>query len=478
MSKKKRTTGGPRQRRPIEADLERRRQHRSRAEREKLWQRRFTIIAAVLIAISVVVLIAALLFEQVVRPRQWITRVNSDEIQTSEFEDRVRFARWQAGEEVRQLYALTGGNADLIQQYGGTQIQNLRSPISMGSQVLDTMQEELVLAQGADELGISVDDAAVDQKTDEIMAQLVGLRAPGQPTATTTLTPTLTLTPLVSPTASYTPTATLTATPTATFTPPAQTATPTAEPTEGPSPTPSLTPTPTETLTPTPTLESAMIQGTIDAARQDFYDDAQDNVEVPRAVVRDVFYYEALRDAVREHLGQDVAAEELQVNVRHMLFAFNPSNPQDTTPPTDETKADAKARADAALAALQDGEPFADLATAVSNDTGSAAQGGELGWASPDGYVAAFKDAVLNSTIGEIVGPIETEYGYHIIQVQGREVRTLSASEISSRQQQAYTDWLDGLKAVADIEVREDWLERIPEDPTYNDLLGDILPIQ
>jgi parvulin-like peptidyl-prolyl isomerase len=84
---------------------------------------------------------------------------------------------------------------------------------------------------------------------------------------------------------------------------------------------------------------------------------------------------------------------------------------------------------------------------------------------------------VLLAEIGEIVGPIETEYGYHIIQVNGREVRTLTESEMQSRRSQAFVEWVDSEKALADIKRRGDWQDRVPEDPSYNQLLGDILPV-
>jgi len=215
----------------------------------------------------------------------------------------------------------------------------------------------------------------------------------------------------------------------------------------------------------------------LDAAAATFYKDAEKGVDVNLSFVRQLFYYDALLTALLYEIGKDVQPEELQVNARHMLFAFNPDNPSDPTPPTDEQKAAAKERADAALAALQDGEPFADLATTLSNDTGSAARGGELGWASPDGYAAAFKDAVLNATVGEIIGPIETEFGYHIIQVHAREIRTLTPDELTSRRNKAYQDWLTGEKDRAKIERRSDWLDRVPETPSYDSLLGDILPL-
>ncbi len=494
---KKGTTGGPRARRMSAEDLERRRQYKSRHEREMMWQRRAIIAAVALVTVVVLILGYAIFFEQIIHPRQAVFTINGHKVSTSDFEERVRFTRWQTASEIRQLYNLSGGNIDLIQQYASQQLSYLQSPILMGSQVRDQMEEDVIVEQGAKKMGIKIDKNGpeVDKQVDTFMGQLAGLSAPSAETATPTLTPTITLTPLVSSTPSSTPSETPipsetpTLTPSATFTPPAITYTPSATlipsatpvPTEtatpGPSPTATLSPTPTESPTPTATLDATQIMGTIDASAKDFYAEANKTVDVGKSAIRDIFYYQAIRDAVQAELNKDIAPDELQVNARHMLFAFDPTNPQSTTPPTDEQKADAKARADAALLALQNGEPFADLAQAVSNDTGSATQGGELGWASPDGYVAAFKDAVLNSTIGEIVGPIETEYGYHIIQVEAREVRTLTPSELSTKQQKAFDDWLQALKDAAKIDERSDWMDRIPEDPSYNSLLGDILPI-
>ncbi len=463
---KKGTTGGPRTHRVTDADLKRRQEYRSRAERDRQWQRRILTVTAVLIAISLVVLLSALVYEQFIRPRQAISTVNGEEIATRDFEDRVRLMRWLTAEQIREFYMLTGGNLEAIQQYASQQINDLRRPQIIGSQVLEDMEEELVIKQAAVALGVTVDEAAVDARVEEYMAQTMGLTVPSDETPTPTTEPTITPTPLVSPTPRPTSTAT-----------PLPTAAPTEEATPGPSPTPTVPPTATLEPSPFPTLEPSAVAATLESATGDFYKDARKAVGVERGAVRDLFYYEALRTAIIEELTKDLSPEELQVNARHILFKFNPDLPAgQTLPPTDEEKTAALARAEAALAALQDGEPFADLAKAVSDDA-SATSGGELGWSSPDGFVAAFKDAVLNATIGEVIGPIETEFGYHIIQVHAREIRPLTESDLNTRRQQQYTDWLDEQKAAATINRSDDWLKRIPEDPTYNNLLGDILPI-
>ncbi|HML24758.1 MAG TPA: peptidylprolyl isomerase [Aggregatilinea sp.] len=473
---KKSTTGGPRPRRVTEADVQRRTEYKSRAERDQMWQRRFLAVIVALVAISAVVLVFAVVQEQVIVPNQAITKVNGDEVKTSDFQARVRFLRWQTAEQIRQLYALTGGDLNTLQQYASQQISQLQTPALFGGQVLDEMEEELILQQTADDRGITIDDAEVDRQVDDYMAQSVGLTLPEQETSTPTTVPSVTPTPLVSATPSNTPAPTTTPTPLPTS------ASSTAEATEAAAATeavvePDATATAVVTSTPTATLEESQIQGTLENAANNYFDSAKEGSDVDRDVVREVFYYQALRQAVMDDVTKDTPTSELQVNTRHILFAFNPANPQDTTPPTDEQRATALAQAEAAMEALQNGEPFADLAKAMSDDTGSATGGGSLGWSSPDVYDPAFGDAALNANLGEIVGPVESQFGYHIIQVLGREVRDLTPSQLSSAKSEAFTTWLDAQKASADIERNDNWIDRVPEEPTYSELLGDILPI-
>jgi len=429
--------------------------------------------------VSVVALIVGLLNDQVVVPGQAITTVNGTEITTSDFQARVRFLRWQTAEQVRELFALTGGDINTIQNYAGQQINQLRSPALFGGQVLDEMEEELLLQQAAEERGITVDEAQVDREVDEYMAQTVGLVLPEEQTSTPTTEPSATPTPLVSPTPSNTPAPTVTApssaAATADATEAANDAQATADATEAAD---DATPTPVMSPTPTATLAESEIRATLDAASDDYYKSAQKGSDVNREVVREVFYYQALRSAVFEDVVRDVPREELQVHARHILFAFNPDDPRDPTPPTEEARAAAREQAEAALRALQEGEPFADLASAVSHDTGSARNGGDLGWSSPASLDSSFADAAMNAGIGEIVGPIESQFGYHIIQVLDREVRELSPGDFSSRRQQEFTRWLDAQRAAADINRRDDWIDRVPNEPTYNQLLGDILPLR
>ncbi len=77
-------------------------------------------------------------------------------------------------------------------------------------------------------------------------------------------------------------------------------------------------------------------------------------------------------------------------------------------------------QANQVLALAKSGQSFAALAKKYSQDPGSAQNGGSLGWIDRAGFVAPFADALFSiKTVGDIVGPVKTQYGYHIIRLDG-----------------------------------------------------------
>ena len=77
-------------------------------------------------------------------------------------------------------------------------------------------------------------------------------------------------------------------------------------------------------------------------------------------------------------------------------------------------------QANSVLALAKSGQNFAALAKKYSQDPGSAQNGGSLGWMDRTGFVAPFADALFGiKTVGDIVGPVKTQYGYHIIRLDG-----------------------------------------------------------
>jgi len=77
----------------------------------------------------------------------------------------------------------------------------------------------------------------------------------------------------------------------------------------------------------------------------------------------------------------------------------------------------ARKKAEDVLAQARAGKDFAALAKQYSQDVGSAAKGGDLGWAERSNFVAPFADVLFSTPVGEIRGPVKTQYGYHIIRV-------------------------------------------------------------
>ena len=97
----------------------------------------------------------------------------------------------------------------------------------------------------------------------------------------------------------------------------------------------------------------------------------------------------------------------------------------------DSVKAIQKARA--LLAAARSGADFAKLARENSQDYGSAMQGGELGWASRDHLVKPFADAAFKARVGDIVGPVRTQFGWHIIKITGKDKREVKLLDLAMK---------------------------------------------
>jgi len=88
-----------------------------------------------------------------------------------------------------------------------------------------------------------------------------------------------------------------------------------------------------------------------------------------------------------------------------------------------------KAKAEALAKRAQAGEDFAKLAESNSQDPGSASKGGDLGWSERKAYVPEFASAAFAMKEGEISAPVKTQFGYHIIKVEGIQPPTTKTFE-------------------------------------------------
>jgi parvulin-like peptidyl-prolyl isomerase len=172
-----------------------------------------------------------------------------------------------------------------------------------------------------------------------------------------------------------------------------------------------------------------------------------DDIDVTDADVR--AYYEQVRDTRYERL-----------RARHILVE------------TEEEAAEALDRLDA-------GEDFAAVAEDVSIDPGSGPAGGDLGEFSRGRMVPEFEEAAFAAEIGEVVGPVETQFGFHIIEVTERvsesfgEVADDLHDELVEQQRgDAVGAWLAEQTRQADVQVNprfgawdEERGEVVPTDP-------------
>ena len=113
----------------------------------------------------------------------------------------------------------------------------------------------------------------------------------------------------------------------------------------------------------------------------------------------------------QQHLESFREPEKRRID--YVLFEVKPT-PEDTS----EIWADAEDL----VARIKEGEDFAELAKAYSEDPGSASKGGDLGYIEKGSMVKPFEEAAFAAPIGEVVGPIRSPLGLHIIQVEAKKI--------------------------------------------------------
>ncbi|MEP7290638.1 MAG: peptidylprolyl isomerase [Chloroflexota bacterium] len=418
------------------------REYRSRHERETEIQRLVVLGTAIAIGAALLILIFAIASDTLIVPNQAVASINGQNISVAQFRTRAKIERALLIQQLNNaiaLYQSFGATSDQIsqaitsQQPYSTWYGQLQVADQLGNSVLNTMVEDELVRQKAAELGITVSDADIDAQINKLFGYdpaTAGL----EPTATPS--PTSSPTPLVSPTPSLVPTASPTPLPTSA---------------DVPTGTPTLTPFPTATASPTPNATERADNAT--TLRNDFFSSVRGSTGVSDADIREYFRMQALREKVRDAVITDVGDTSTYVNARHILVAT-------------------EAEAQTALVALEDGELFSTLAQNLSTDQ-SSSNGGELGWTAASGFVTEFADAVKTAEIGALVGPVQSQFGFHIIQVRAREERPLTDNDRTTVLNTEFDQYLKDLRAAdtSNVHLFDAWTDNVPTEPIFAPVL-------
>ncbi|HJS21765.1 MAG TPA: peptidylprolyl isomerase [Steroidobacteraceae bacterium] len=143
--------------------------------------------------------------------------------------------------------------------------------------------------------------------------------------------------------------------------------------------------------------------------------------------------------------GQQVMIN--QVHARHILMRTNELQDDETV----------RQKLSKVRERILAGEDFAGLAATTSEDPGSAADGGDLGWQGPSTFTPDFERVIDGLEENEISEPFQTQYGWHIVQLLGRRVHD-NTDEV--RRKEAF----DTLRAGKADEETELWLRRLRDE--------------
>jgi hypothetical protein len=317
-----------------------------------------------------------------------VSQVNDTPITREAFHARVRLVRWQYLHEMETLYDATGGNLQITDEYVIGRAADLNDPDRLGDDVLHELEEERLLWQTGEKLGVMPTAADTKAREDAFFSLWTGVL-----------------------------------------------------------------------------VEQLATNQEAQTFIAEWYAAATSYSGMSQADIRLLFEAEALRASLFEYLAQSVPHEELAVESRHILCGFHPENPTDLSAPTPEQREAAETCIQAAQLRLASGESFGVVAADLSVDHASAVQGGNVGWSLvsflAEGYANAVRDAQLNT----VIGPVETEFGLHLIEVLDRKMQTLTDEEFEESVKGYFRLWVQTIWDESSVERTAGWDANIPADP-------------
>ncbi len=441
------------------------RKHTVRQEKEQRQIRTIMIIGGTVLLAVLVLVVYSLVNQLYIQPNKAVAFVGDKKITAREFENEVRYSRLttlnQAASyaEYGQMFGSMGGS---FMSTAKNLVDQLNNPTNYGKTVLDRMIEDRLIKEEADKLGIKVSDEELKLEIQKVFNFYPDGTLVPTITPTTVATPTLSETQLaiIKPTETSTPVPTLDPTQiatTETAIASLETATAQALPTQA---TDQVTPTSAEptsipSITPTPTVFTTQVF----AKEVKNYADMLKAYGLTLSDMEKLVHAQMLRDKVLAELTKDMKPEQEQVWVRHIIVATE-----------DEAKK--------ALDEIKAGADFAEVAKTYSID-GTKDNGGDLGWMGfeDQNWDKDFLNAAFTLTqVGEISAPVQTQFGFHLIQLVGRAVNPVDQTKFEEMKYAKFTEWLKELKAQrSDITIEPTWIEMVPNEPVVPPQLQTII---
>lgn len=403
--------------------------HVARLERERQQSRLILYVFIGIVAAVSLLLVYGLLDINYFQLQKPVAKVGDREILVNQFEPRVRMERQQ----LLSQYSMYSQYAQLFGMDVQSQLTSieteLNSPETVGQAVLDQMINEQLILLEAEKRGITASEAELLEAKQSTFGYYPNGTPTAAPAATEVIMPEVpaeafelvTVTPVPSATATLPATAT---------------PEPQATATTGPTPTPLPTSTPY----------------TQEGFEKEFNASKDSLIEMgfKDADYAGFFEIQILQNKILEAITADVAVTETQVWARHILLSDEPA-------------------AQLVLEKLKDGEDFAALAQEYSQDPGSAVNGGDLGWFGKGMMVPEFEEAAfaLEKTGDYTATAVQSQFGYHIIQLIAKQERPLSADQVESAKNQAFSEWLTAAREEYGVETFDIWKEHVPTEPNF-----------
>jgi len=385
-------------------------------------QKKIIIISTIVILVIVFSLIAyAVLESYVLKPKTVVIELDSRTINAVEFEQRVRYQRFQV---INQTYQLL----EFVQSLGGTPdiyayfeeqlmfaVTQLSQPLLVGQEVVQNLSDDLIIEAEAEKLGIQVNENQINEEIEAVFGYF-----------------------------------------------PDGTAVPEDEPIPASTETTSQTEVSSDGVPdPTATLILQPTEYTLDLFEENYqnYMDVLKFDGIKEKTFRDMVRLYLIREELTNLVAETLPETEEQVWISHILVE------------DEETALEVAGK-------LAQGEDFAALAAEYSVDDINKEQGGDLGWFARGAMVLPFEEAAFSLEEGEISDPVQTDFGWHILQSLGKDQILIDPTTADERRNEAFTNWLIEKRLEYEVEVNEDWVSFVPEEPVLPQEVLDYIQFQ